>query len=45
MVIKPMIRNSICMNAHPEGCRVGVKHQIDYVKNRGKIEEIGRAHV
>lgn len=43
MVIKPMIRNSICMNAHPEGCRVGVKHQIDYVKNRGKIEGPKRA--
>jgi enoyl-[acyl-carrier protein] reductase / trans-2-enoyl-CoA reductase (NAD+) len=43
MVIKPMIRNSICMNAHPVGCRVGVKEQIDFVRNRGKIEGPKRA--
>src|SRR6056297_3365459 len=43
MVIKPMIRNSICMNAHPVGCRVGVKEQIDFVRNRGTIEGPKRA--
>ncbi|MFP4431879.1 MAG: enoyl-ACP reductase FabV [Spirochaetaceae bacterium] len=43
MVIKPMIRNSICMNAHPVGCRVGVKEQIDFVRNRGRIEGPKRA--
>ncbi len=38
MIIKPMIRNNICMNAHPVGCRVSVKEQIDYVRNRGAVE-------
>ena len=32
MSIKPMIRNNICLNAHPEGCAAGVKNQIEYVK-------------
>lgn len=36
-MIKPMIRNSICMNAHPAGCAEGVKRQIEYVKSKGKI--------
>ena len=35
MVIKPMIRNNICMNAHPIGCREYVREQIEYVKNTG----------
>jgi len=36
-MIKPMIRNSICMNAHPAGCAAGVKRQIEYVKSKGNI--------
>ena len=32
MQIKPMIRNNICLNAHPEGCAANVKKQIDYAK-------------
>jgi len=32
MSIKPMIRNNICLNAHPEGCAAGVKKQIEYAK-------------
>ena len=32
MQIKPMIRNNICLNAHPEGCAANVKNQIEYVK-------------
>ena len=27
MIIKPMIRNNICLNAHPEGCREEVRLQ------------------
>ncbi len=38
MIIKPMVRNGICMNAHPEGCRVQVRKQIEYVKNQGPID-------
>lgn len=33
MIIKPMVRNNICLNCHPEGCAVSVRQQIDYVKN------------
>ncbi|MCL2179551.1 MAG: trans-2-enoyl-CoA reductase family protein [Treponema sp.] len=32
MPIKPMIRNNICLNAHPEGCAANVKNQIEYAK-------------
>jgi len=32
MQIKPMIRNNICLNAHPEGCVKSVERQIDYAK-------------
>jgi enoyl-[acyl-carrier protein] reductase/trans-2-enoyl-CoA reductase (NAD+) len=34
MIIKPMIRNNICINSHPEGCARAVRNQIGYVKNR-----------
>lgn len=37
MVIEPKIRGFICTTAHPEGCREYVKEQIEYVKNKGKI--------
>ncbi len=32
MVIKPMIRSNICINAHPQGCAKEVENQIAYVK-------------
>jgi enoyl-[acyl-carrier protein] reductase/trans-2-enoyl-CoA reductase (NAD+) len=32
MIIKPMVRNNICINSHPEGCAVSVRRQIEYVK-------------
>lgn len=32
MTIKPMIRNNICLNSHPEGCAQMVRNQIAYVK-------------
>lgn len=32
MVIKPMIRSNICINAHPAGCAKEVENQIAYVK-------------
>ena len=37
MVVKPKIRGFICTTAHPEGCKQIVKEQIDYVKQKGKI--------
>jgi len=32
VTIKPMIRNNICLNAHPDGCAANVKNQIAYTK-------------
>ena len=32
MVIKPMVRNNICLNCHPTGCEVSVQRQIEHVK-------------
>lgn len=32
-----MIRNNICMNAHPVGCAKNVERQIDYVRSLGPI--------
>ena len=38
MIVKPMIRNNICMNAHPAGCRENVRRQIAYVREQGPFE-------
>ena len=32
MIIKPMVRNNICMNSHPVGCAAVVARQIEYVR-------------
>jgi len=32
MVIKPMVRNNICLNAHPVGCAKSVEKQIEYAR-------------
>jgi enoyl-[acyl-carrier protein] reductase/trans-2-enoyl-CoA reductase (NAD+) len=32
MIIKPMVRNNICINSHPAGCAASVRKQIEYVK-------------
>lgn len=37
MIVKPKIRNNICLTAHPEGCAQQVKNQIDYVRSKGPI--------
>ncbi|MCL2205077.1 MAG: trans-2-enoyl-CoA reductase family protein [Treponema sp.] len=39
MIIKPMIRNNICMNSHPAGCAKSVQRQIDYVRANMKATE------
>ena len=33
MIIKPMVRNNICLNAHPAGCAASVRRQIAYVQH------------
>ncbi len=34
MIIKPKVRGFICTTAHPEGCRVLVKQQIDFIRSK-----------
>ncbi|MDL2229669.1 trans-2-enoyl-CoA reductase family protein [Treponema sp. OttesenSCG-928-L16] len=34
MVIRPMVRNNICLNSHPKGCAAVVRNEIDYVKEK-----------
>jgi enoyl-[acyl-carrier protein] reductase/trans-2-enoyl-CoA reductase (NAD+) len=33
-----MVRSNICLNAHPEGMRIHVQDQIDYVKKQKKFD-------
>jgi len=37
MIIKPLIRDNVCLNAHPVGCLAQVRDQIRYVTERGAI--------
>ena len=39
MVIKPMIRNNICLNANPDGCTKSVERQIEYAKKNLSAEK------
>lgn len=32
MIVKPMIRSNICLNAHPAGCKANVQQQISITK-------------
>ena len=34
MLLKPMVRNNICLNAHPLGCAKETERQIAYVRDR-----------
>jgi enoyl-[acyl-carrier protein] reductase/trans-2-enoyl-CoA reductase (NAD+) len=38
MIIEPKIRNNVCLTAHPSGCTMQVKEQIEYVKRRGRLD-------
>ena len=38
MVVEPRVKDFICTTAHPVGCAVNVKNQIEYVKSKGKAE-------
>lgn len=37
MLLAPMIRNNISMNAHPVGCEYQVNDQIGYVRSKGRF--------
>ena len=34
MIIKPLIRSNMCINAHPKGCAADVKNQIKYIEKK-----------
>jgi len=38
MIIEPRMRGFICTTAHPDGAAENVKHQIEYIKSKGKID-------
>ena len=38
MIIKPRVKDYLCLTAHPQGCKKNVADQIKYVKSSGKIE-------
>lgn len=38
MIVEPKVKGFICTTAHPTGCEVNVKNQINYVKENGKVE-------
>jgi enoyl-[acyl-carrier protein] reductase/trans-2-enoyl-CoA reductase (NAD+) len=37
MVVKPKIRNNVCLTAHPEGCAQQVHEQIQYVRDHEAV--------
>ncbi|MCL2764267.1 MAG: trans-2-enoyl-CoA reductase family protein [Treponema sp.] len=39
MLIKPMVRNNICLNAHPAGCAASVRRQIEYARKNLQAPE------
>lgn len=38
MIIKPRVKDYLCLTSHPVGCKEAVREQIDYVKKMGKLE-------
>lgn len=38
MIVEPKIRGVVCTTAHPEGCALNVKEQINHVKKNGPID-------
>ena len=38
MIIKPKVKDFICLTSHPEGCKENVRRQIEYVKSQPKVE-------
>ena len=37
MIIEPVIRDNVCLTAHPLGCDAQVLEQINYIKSRGAL--------
>lgn len=38
MIIKPRVRGFLCVTSHPTGCEANVARQMEYVEERGVIE-------
>ncbi len=36
MIIKPLVRSNMCLNAHPFGCAKDVERQINYILSKKK---------
>jgi enoyl-[acyl-carrier protein] reductase/trans-2-enoyl-CoA reductase (NAD+) len=45
MIVEPKIRNNVCLTAHPLGCALQVREQIDYVRRREPVSGPGNALV
>lgn len=39
MVVKPRVREYMCLTAHPEGCKENVRKQIEYVTGKGMMKD------
>lgn len=38
MIVQPKVKGFICTTAHPKGCKMAIKKQIDYVKSQPKAD-------
>lgn len=38
MIVKPKVKNFICITAHPEGCREHVYREIQYIKSKPQLK-------
>lgn len=45
MIIKPRVKDFICLTSHPEGCKENVRRQIEYVKSQPKVDVAKRVLV
>jgi enoyl-[acyl-carrier protein] reductase/trans-2-enoyl-CoA reductase (NAD+) len=45
MILKPMIRNNICLNSHPQGCAKVVRGEIEYAKRHLAARHLAARHL
>lgn len=38
MIVEPKIRGFICLTAHPEGCKLNVQSQIDFIRSKPTLQ-------
>lgn len=39
MIIRPKVKDFLCLTAHPEGCKKNVSRQIEYVRSHGEMKK------